>query len=177
MAETHRVLGLESYHYCDAQDDNHWMDHMAVRDCDQLMGDAKEKEKLSAGAVVIRSGSESRHETNMDVRKCLQLEEDAQEKEKMTESGEYDWGNDWGNDLGVGLDIGSDVDLDIDPDSNLVVDLGIALEGSEPLQTDQHLWQGDNKVLVEIWSRMKKTLNDGVEAKIYHHDDDDHMKI
>jgi hypothetical protein len=86
----------------------------------------------------------------MDVRKCLQLEEDAQEKEKKTESGEDDWDNDRGNDLGVGLDIGLDVGLDVDPDSNLVVDLGNALEASEPLQTDQHLWQGDNKALGEI---------------------------
>jgi hypothetical protein len=111
---------------------------MAVCDWDGLVGDAKEKEKLSAGAVAICSGLESHHK-NMDVRKCLQLEEDAPEKEKKAESGEHDWDNDRVNNLGVGLDIGLDVDLDIDPDSNLVVDLSTnALEASEPLQTDQH---------------------------------------
>ena len=87
-------MGLEIHHYCHAQDDNDWMDHMAVRDSDRLERDAK-KEKLSAGAVVDRSGLESHHETNMDVGKRFQLEGDVQEMEKMTESGEDDWDNDW----------------------------------------------------------------------------------
>jgi hypothetical protein len=56
IAESHRVLGLESHRYCGAQDDGDWMDDMAVQDWDQLEGDAKEKEKLSADAVVFRSG-------------------------------------------------------------------------------------------------------------------------
>ena len=94
MVETRRVR-LESYHYCDAQEDNDWMDHMAVLEWDQLEGDTKEKEKLSAGAAVVHSDLESHHEsnmdeTNMDDHKWLQLEKDAQEKEKMTESGEDD---------------------------------------------------------------------------------------
>ena len=54
---------------------------MAVREWDQLEGDAK-KEKLSVGAA-IRSGLESRHQYDdhemnyMDVRKWLQFDEDA----------------------------------------------------------------------------------------------------
>jgi hypothetical protein len=130
MAETHMVPELESHHYCDAQDDNDWIDHMAVHDSNQLVGDANEKEKLSVGVVVIRSDLGTHHEMNMDVRKWPQLEEDAQE-ENMTESDEDDWDNNLGADL--------DVDLDIDLDSNLVVELGNALEESGPLQTDQHL--------------------------------------
>ena len=56
---------LESHHDCYAQDYNDGMDHMAVREWDQLEGDAKEKEKLSVGAGDL----ENHHETNMDVRK------------------------------------------------------------------------------------------------------------
>ena len=130
MAETHTVLALENHHYCDGQDDSDWMDHMAVRDSDQLEGDANEKEKLSADVAVIRSDLGTHHETSMDARKWPQLEEDAQE-EKMSESDEDDWDN--------GLGVGLDVDFDIDPDNNLVVELGNALEESGPLQMDQHL--------------------------------------
>ena len=121
------------------------MDYMAVREWDQLEGDAK-KEKLSAGAA-IRSGLESHHQ--YDVHKWLQFE-DAQEKEKMTESGEDDWDNDLDNDLDIDLDIDLDTDLDVDLDSDLDVPLGNALEESGLLQTDQHLWQEDNEVLEEI---------------------------
>ena len=53
---------------------------------DQLGGDAKEKEKLSAGAA-IHSGLESQYNDYEKNYMWLQLE-DAQEKEKMTESGE-----------------------------------------------------------------------------------------
>ena len=64
-----RVLGLESYHYCDAQDNNDWMDYRAVREWNQVEKDAKEKDKLSAGATVIRSGLEMNHGMNMDIGK------------------------------------------------------------------------------------------------------------
>ena len=60
----------------------------------------------------------------------------------MTESGEDDWDNDLDNNL--------DIDLDVDLDNDLDVELGNALEESGLLQTDQYLWQGDNKVLVEV---------------------------
>ena len=39
---------------------------------------------MFAGAVVVRSGLESHHETNMDVSKRFQLEGDVRETEKMT---------------------------------------------------------------------------------------------
>ena len=65
----------------------------------------------------------------------------------MTESG----GDDWDNDLDNNLDNDSVVDLDIvDLENELDVELGNALEESGLLQMDQHLWQGDNEVLVEI---------------------------
>ena len=69
----------------------------------QLEGDAKEKEKVTAGPAVICSSFDWHHEKNMDIVKWLQLKEDAQEKEKMAESGKY---NDWESDLGVGLGAG-----------------------------------------------------------------------
>ena len=58
------------------------MDYKVGREWDQLEGDAKEKEKSSAGAA-IGSGLESHHQYDdhemnyMDTRKWLQLEEDA----------------------------------------------------------------------------------------------------
>ena len=140
MAETRRVMGLETHHYCHAQDDSDWMDHIAVHDSDQQERDANEKEKLSVGvAAVVRSGLEIHHETNMDVGKRFQLEEDAQETEKMNESGEDDWDNNRDNDLGVGLDVGLDIGLDVDLEGNLVVELDSVLDQSGSFQTDQHL--------------------------------------
>ena len=42
------ILQLESLHYCVAQYDDEGMEYMAVCERDQLEGDAKEKEKMSA---------------------------------------------------------------------------------------------------------------------------------
>jgi len=100
----HRELGLKSHHYCVARHDDDGMEYMAVRERDQLEGDAKEKEKLSSCRVI---GLESHHQYDdhevdyMDVRKRLQFEEDAQEKEKMTESSEYDLDDDLDDDLDI----------------------------------------------------------------------------
>jgi hypothetical protein len=115
---------------------------MAVHEWDQLEGDAKEREKLSADAE-SRSGFESHHQYDdhemeyMDVRK---FEEDAQEKEKMTESDEDDWDNDLEIDLDIDLGIDLEIDLEIDLDSDLGVELDNVSEESGLLQMDQHLW-------------------------------------
>ena len=43
-----------------------------------------------------------------------------------------------------------DDNLENELDDNLDVELGNVLEQLESLQADQHLWQGDNLIILEI---------------------------